>query len=661
MVKWLRMLAALCALAGVGLVHGQAPAPVPVESFFKPAKFRGALLSPSGRWLAAMTSEAKQRVGLLIVDTEGKEPSRFVGAGEKDDMVWFRWVNEDWLVFSLDDADDRRTYGLGSGLMAMSRDGKSSRMLIAREWEEGADPFRRRQGLEPNHRFAALGAPGTREVIITEQHYGVDRQYEHSTLKAVDVSTGQTRTLPGDLPRADSWWFDAQGRPRVASYRSAGNTTFYWADEKTGAWREIAKAPTFRLPFIPQYVAERNTLVVSTSDAKGHLELRQFDFDTGRPAADTLLTTPGFDGGAAPFRQRGSGEVLGVSLAVDADTSVWFTPAMRALQAKVDARFPRHVNQIVGCQPCDASARVVLVHSHADVDPGFVALFRPQEDKWQLVGSAQPDIDPARMARLAFHRTQARDGLDLPVWVTRLPALISAGKPAPAVVLVHGGPMVRGTDWDWNPQAQFLASRGYVVIEPEFRGGEGYGDMHTTAGFKQWGLAMQDDVTDALRFAVQRGWVDPARVCIMGASYGGYAALWGVAKDPDQYRCAVAHVAVTDPRNMFDFFWSDISDNAKTYSLAVTLGDRKADDAKLAAVSPVEQAARIKVPVLLSHGGADRRVPVQNGERMRDALQKLGKPVEWVLYADEGHGFRHLENKVDYHRRVEAFLARHLK
>ena len=670
MQAWIRVCAALAAwwtVAGPQALAqtptaapAPAAAPIPAEAFFSPAQFRGALLSPSGRWLAAMNSQPGQRVGLIVIDLEGSEGIRFISAGEKDDMAWFRWVSDDWLVFSVDDPNDRRARGLGSGLISMSRDGKSSRMLVARQWDTG-DPFRRRNSLEPNHWFASLGAPGTNEVVLLESHWDAKYQYSHTLLKVLDVPSGNVRTLSDGLPRASDWWFDGQGRPRVAKHTSLGITTTWWSDSKTGAWREIAKAPAFNQPFLPQYVQGSDGLMVSTWASDGGLELRAFDFAAGKPGATPVLTTPGFYGDVDEFARRGSGEVLGVTLSLDAAPPVRFAPDMASLQARVDTRFPGRANHILDCKPCNAQAQVVLIHSYADTDPGFVALFRPKDDKWQLVGKSLQDIDPARMARLELHRTKARDGLELPVWVTRPPALAAAGKPGPAVVLVHGGPHVRGTEWRWDREAQFLASRGYVVIEPEFRGSWGYGNAHHQAGFKQWGLAMQDDVTDALRFAVQRGWVDPSRVCIMGASYGGYAALWGVAKDPDQYKCAIAHAAVSDPRHMFDFHWNDISDQGKQYSLAVTLGDRKLDDAKLAAVSPLVHAARIKVPVLLAHGGADRRVPAQNGERMRDALRGLGKPVEWVYYPDEGHGFWYLANRVDYYRRVESFLGTHLK
>ena len=147
----------------------------------------------------------------------------------------------------------------------------------------------------------------------------------------------------------------------------------------------------------------------------------------------------------------------------------------------------------------------------------------------------------------------------------------------------------------------------------------------------------------------------------MGFSYGGYATLMGLVKDPDQYRCGIAGMAVSDPRNMFSMHWSDISDSARQYSLPTLMGDPKKDAAQFIATSPVEQVARIKAPLLLQHGFKDQRVPVENGERMREALQKNGKQVEWLLYPDEGHGFHRTENRIDFWRRAESFLSKHLK
>jgi dipeptidyl aminopeptidase/acylaminoacyl peptidase len=227
---------------------------------------------------------------------------------------------------------------------------------------------------------------------------------------------------------------------------------------------------------------------------------------------------------------------------------------------------------------------------------------------------------------------------------------------------VHGGPWVRGRSWNWNDDAQFLASRGYVVIEPEYRGSAGYGFAHFRAGWQQWGRAMQDDVADALQWAVKNEGVDAKRVCIAGASYGGYATLMGLARHPDMYRCGVAWVGVTDPRLLFRWsVTSDVRTESREHSYPELIGDPQRDAAMLDSVTPLLLADRIKQPVMLAYGRGDRRVPIEHGERMRDALVKAGNAPQWTVYDDEGHGWLKLETRVDFAQRLERFLAEHLR
>lgn len=229
-------------------------------------------------------------------------------------------------------------------------------------------------------------------------------------------------------------------------------------------------------------------------------------------------------------------------------------------------------------------------------------------------------------------------------------------------MLVHGGPWMRGRQWGWDPMAQFLASRGYQVLEPEFRGSTGYGQALYRAGWRQWGQAMQDDVADVMQWAVKQGHADPKRACIAGASHGGYATLMGLMRHPELYRCGVAWVAVTDPRLLFEWnFDSDQADVVREIDLPRLVGDPKADAAMLDSVSPVKRAAEIKAPLLLAMGGADARVLPVHGERLNEALIAAGRPPQYVVYEGEGHGWRQLKTHVDFARRLEAFLAQHLK
>jgi dipeptidyl aminopeptidase/acylaminoacyl peptidase len=636
-------------------VHAAEAAPVPVEAFFKRAKFRGAELAPGGRWLAVLTSAPKTRIGISIIDLEGKDAPRFIEASTAADVDWVSWVNDEWLVFTIEDADQRSNERRGRGLMAVKRDGSESRMLIQRQFEI-EDPFRKRKTLSPYHSYIGPGALGSNDVVIDEWKFDDFGNFTHAAFLNLNVATGGTRSLYQEGPKAQSVMLDGTGKARALWHTSEGVTTLYWSDTGDAPWRQIAKNPTYAAGFSPLYVESADSLVVA-GEINHDGVLRRFDLKLGKMAGDPILRTPGFSAWAQPVMVRGSHQVLGVRLITDAESAVWFVPEMQKLQDVVDAKLPGRVNRI-SCSPCD-KPKVVLVESYADQLPTQYLLHRPQENRWQLIGEDRPDIEASRMASLELVRTKARDGADLPVWITRPTG--AAKQPAPAVVMVHGGPYARGSVWGWHADAQFLASRGYVVIEPEFRGSTGYGYQHFKAGWKQWGLAMQDDVTDALKYAVAQGLVDPKRVCIVGGSYGGYASLMGLIKDPDQYRCGVAFAAVTDLRVIPKQYWSDISFEYRDYGFPLLVGDLTKDADRLTATSPVEHADRIKAPVLLVHGLKDRRVPIEHGERMRDALQKAGKKFEWVTYPDEGHGFAREENAIDYWKRVEAFLAQNLK
>ena len=199
-----------------------------------------------------------------------------------------------------------------------------------------------------------------------------------------------------------------------------------------------------------------------------------------------------------------------------------------------------------------------------------------------------------------------------------------------------------------------------VVIEPEFRGSMGFGSRLFRAGWKQWGLGMQDDLADAAQWAVKQGFADEKRMCIAGASYGGYATLMGLIKHPELFRCGVAWVGVSDIDLLYSNDWSDVSDVWKTHGMPKLVGDRVKDAAQLAATSPLRRAAELRQPLLMAYGSDDRRVPLEHGTKMRDALRPHHRHVEFVVYPGEGHGFMLESSNIDFWTRVDTFLARQL-
>lgn len=659
----------LCLTFGFwGLMAAQAaqdaPAPlIPPAAFYGPATIEHTELSPSGRWLALRTAVGGERAALMVFDLErwrmNDQAVRYMDA----DVGRFSWVNDERLVYTLTDRQrgggDQRW---GGGLFSVRFDGTQPRMLVQLN-----RPFlmsERRVGREPlayNHVLLHVPDGGGDEVIIGEVQRDASGDFKGLVAKRLNVVNGSSVSLSIGLPvDAWHWWFDARGEPRVILSRKAGRQTVHWRESGTNVWRQLAEFPAYEAPFEPRFVdSAGDFFVVTPSQRHEGSELRRFDIASGKPLDEAVVSAPGFDFKGSLVSETQGGRTLGVRVVTDAETTVWSDPRLAALQLEADRILPGKINRL-NCRRCDADDMTVIVDSWSDTDPGQIWVYFAKTQRWRKFGDERPQIDPKLMARTDFERIRARDGLELPVWITR-PAG-AAGKALPAVLLVHGGPWVRGRHWRWKADAQFLASRGYVVIEPEFRGSEGYGLKLLRAGYKQWGRAMQDDLLDAVEWAAGKGWVDPTKVCIAGSSYGGYATLMGLVRHPKAYRCGVAWAAVTDPRLLFE--WrndSDVSDEARQFDYPLLVGDPVADARMLADVAPVLNAQHIRAPLLLAFGGSDQRVPSVHGTRMRDALSAAGNPPEWVLYPDEGHGWYKLATRLDFAARVEDFLARHLK
>ncbi|MDM4765808.1 alpha/beta fold hydrolase [Pelomonas sp. SE-A7] len=647
---------------------------VPLETFFAPATLTEPSLSPSGDKLAVLFHKAGAKSALLVLDlTKGGKASRIAQFADGD-IVSLHWVNDRRLIFGVSNVESDwvpqpRLQGM-PGLYAVNADGSELLQLVRRNrYQLAGENEAGEKGIAPmisGVSVRLLKVPAARDGEVNED-----------VLLAVVSNNGQlspfwlntrTRTHSFDnfglTTPASRFFVDSQGQPRLAVVEDAGGV---------GRLMHRPSSDTTWGPLL-SVRAEESHAEITAIDGKGviyarryvgadrHATLAKLQFQGSRYQLATVVDVPGFDFVGSVIANTGSGDTEGVRVIHAREATIWKSQQMRAFQAAVDQQLPGLVNRI-DCRRCGAPDMVALVTSFSDHDPGRLRVHRAgaerPEDRWLDLGRLLPAVEPGRMASVSFHRIQARDGRDLPVWITRPD---QATGPLPAVVLVHGGPWVRGGHWLWKPLQQFLASRGYLVIEPEMRGSLGYGLAHHEAGFKQYGQAMQDDVADALLWAQQAGLADD-RACIAGSSYGGYSALMGTVRHPGLYRCVVARAAVADLSLYVEgSFWirDDISEVAREQDLAKMVGDPRTDAAMIAANSPVKLADRIKVPVLLAYGEADKRVPLAHGKRMRSALKDAGNPPEWVSYPDEVHDSWTLASQLDFARRMEAFLARHL-
>jgi len=647
----------LCTAVTFGFVASavaQIPAPLaPVEHFFENDAFGGAVLSPDGMFLAVRLSKPGRRDFLAVVELATKA-AKVVAEYRDADVADFQWVNDRRLVYNLrDSTDNYASYDFGPGLYAVDRDGERKKQLAARNHGQNApQPWN-------TLLMSQAGSQNSDWLHVERPMFDKNNKYFGTRLRRINTVTGEGEIASEPDVEVSSFMLDARGEPRLALSNTDLQRTIYYRDETTDKWRELASYEIYKnlgSEITPIGFGRDGTLYVIARAGDDLATLRTLDLANGTVSKEALVATAGYDFAGELVQNE---KMLGVRFTTDALTNLWFDSTMKALQDAIDKALPRTVNLI--SVPARPAAPWVLVEAYSDVQPSSYFLYDTKSGQLDPIGQAYPRIDPAGMGRQRAVQFKARDGLDMSGLLT-LPSG-GASKNLPMVVLVHGGPWTRGSSWGWNPQSQFLASRGYAVLEVEFRGSTGFGAKHFEAGLKQWGLAMQNDLADGTRWAIGQGIADPQRICIAGASYGGYAALMGLINDPSLYRCAINWMGVTDIKLMFTGTWlskSDLSEAYLQYGMPVLIGDTKKDAAQLHATSPIQQASRIHQPVLLAYGGEDKRVPIHHGKQFYSAVKKQNSQVEWVEYSEEGHGWRLPENRIDFWRRVERFLDKQI-
>lgn len=621
-------------------------APIPTENFFKKPEFSQLTLSPNGKYLAALRP-VDGRKKLVIIDVVNKT-SAVVAGSPTYDVQGVSWINNDRLRYSVGEEEAGKGEQTGGGLFVIDRDGQNARTIT---------PKARNIEHRPVSYFGPVPELDSTDIIVA----GNERNAKQTDLYRLNTSTGKKTLMTYDAPdRAGDWVLDHTGVPRVATSNIEGKTTVYYRAAAGAPWqvlgvytRDSADA------IVPQaFDADNQTMYVfaraAGQDKQG---VYKYNFETRRVDPAPVYLHPQVDIESNLIMGRKDGKLLGVRVDADKPSIHWFDAKYRALQASIDAALPDRVNNISGFSTSETG--LMLVSSHSDKDPGSYYLYDDNKKNLDFLLSQRPWIDPERMAEYRPVRYKARDGLEIPAYLSLPPGV--AQKNLPLVVYVHGGPFVHGESWGWHPDAQFLAARGYAVLQPEFRGTTGYGWQHFRKSWKQWGLSMQDDVTDGVNWLVAQGIVDKNRVCIAGASYGGYAVMMGLAKDPDLYRCGINWVGVTDIDLLYSSTWSDTSGGDwEKYGMPSLIGDPVKDVAQLRATSPLLQVKQINKPVMMAYGGKDRRVPLVHGEKMRDALRDNKVPVEWVVYPEEAHGWNKTVNNVDFWDRVDRFLSKNL-
>jgi dipeptidyl aminopeptidase/acylaminoacyl peptidase len=611
------------------LARGEAlPPRLSVTDATKPPQFVQAEISPDGRHIIGLANSSRGTV-VVLIDTQGLERKVIVSGGwERDGGYLFsRYPRQlSWITSSI--------FAVNYGAVASSHDLSGKRL-------------------------ADIGSHLLTKTAPADPQSTMVLSYDDPKLRTLaeyDARNGRGHKL--SYPMAGElmdWALDAKGRLRVLTlansevWNDRTRLSHWYRGPSTEEWVLLDERPVTDEGWKPIAAAvDSDELTVLSREGRSTWAIFRYDA-VRRERGEMLAGDAEVDISYAIGTENADARQRRLFKTGLRPTEQWMDPRMTALQAAVDAVLPGKINRLSGTDPKGK----LLVHSYSDTDPGVWFLLDASTMKMHLTLEAMPAIDPAQMRPMESIRYQAADGLEIPAFLTR-PA--SGPGPWPLVVVVHGGPLVRDA-WAWNANTQLLVSRGYAVFQPQFRGSAGFGKAFEQAGYGQWGLAMQDDITAGVQHLISSGIADRRRICIQGASYGGYAAVWGLIKTPDLYRCGISAAGVSDIAQLY----SDSSDSTKISREVARfrVGDEQRERARLDAVSPLRHADRIRAPLLLIHGDEDIRVPITHSKRLMKAMDKADRPYEWLLLKNDGHGVS-VGNAEMFQNRVLDFIDRHI-
>lgn len=636
-------------LAAVGAVSAQVPAPHEIGDFIREDKFRELAVSPKGTYLA-VTVPDEDKTALVVIKPGVSTPLMRMEPREKRSHVLdVTWVSDERLIYFIgvrDQLDQGIAY-ITEG-WAINADGTKAVQLSGRF------------GMSPRETSARTDAR-KREVFF---FYTVDTLPDdddniivavsrpgtpYTTVERMNVNSGSRLKLSQAPVKNADFWTDNAGQIRFASgfdtdrirklyYRASGDTDWVLLNDE-------AKSGKVMSPI--GFSADNATAYLRSEERTGPDAIVAYDTATGN--FKTLIRDD-FTDPSQIINPIGKRYPIGVIFSGGKLRYEYFDPdspdakAHRALQRA----FP---GQIVIPETEVTAKNEVLIYAHGDREPGGFYAMNMSTRSVSPVMFAADWLQPERLSPMREVLFEARDGRKIPGWLT-LPAG-GESKNLPLVVFPHGGPFEVMDAWGYDTVVQILASHGYAVLQVNFRGSAGYGRDHLTAGYKRWGLEMQDDLTDATRWAIAQGVADKDRICIYGASYGGYAALMGAIKEPGLYKCAVGQVGVYDLAKVK-------ADDAKDNDYLRTFFAETFNDGDLESLSPNKLASKVKIPIFLSAGREDEIAPVEHTEMMEAALKQAGAPVESLYFSDEGHGIYKRANKAKFYMQLLTFLNRHL-
>ncbi|MBI5021474.1 MAG: S9 family peptidase [Ignavibacteriales bacterium] len=615
----------MCILAFTASSLAQTPKKIPMRDFFKNPEKSGFTISPNGKYVAHV-EPYERRMNIFVQSISGGKAKRITSVTDRDLSGYF-WKGSDRLLFVKDFGGDENFH-----LFAVDREGKEMKDLT---------PFD----------SVRVDVVDDLKDHPTDVLIGMNkRNREIFDVYRLNTVTGELKMVAENPGNITGWVTDHDGNIRIATTTDGVNTSILYRDTEKDQFQNVMTT-NFKESFGPLFFTFDNKNIYAVSNlGRDKTAIVEYDI-ANKKEVKVLYERDDVDVNGMDYSRlrKVLTEIGYVTWKIE---HKFLDKETEDLYSKLEKKLPGYEVTVVSS---DKNEEVFTVSTSSDRTRGSFYLYEKKSDKLTKLADRSPWLEEKDMAEMKPIEYKSRDGLTIYGYLT-----LPKGKDAknlPVIVNPHGGPWARDM-WRFNSEVQFLANRGYAVLQMNFRGSTGYGKKFWEISFKEWGKTMQDDISDGVKWLISQGIADPKRVAIYGGSYGGYATLAGLAFTPELYACGVDYVGVS---NLFTFmktippYWKPYLD--MFYEM---VGDMQKDSVMLASSSPVFHVDKIKAPLLVAQGAKDPRVNINESNQIVDALKKKGIDVPYLVKENEGHGFRNEENRFDFYEAMEKFLAKHL-
>lgn len=603
---------------------------IPLEDFFKNPEKAAYSLSPDGSHMAFLAPYQNRRN--IFVQKVGEQKSHRITEVTDRDLSGFFWATNDQIIYVRDFGGDENFH-----LFSINKDGNNEKDLT---------PFE-------NVKVSIIDdLEDDKEHMLIGMNKRIPQAFDPYR---ININTGELEMIAENPGNITDWKTDHAGKLRIAMTTDGVNTTILYRKTEQDEFKPIITS-NFKETVYPMYFDFDNSETVYALSNKGRdkTAIVKLDIATGKEL-ETIFEHPDVDVAYMSYSRKRKVPTT-ISYVTWKREYKFVDKVVEDLYAALEKELGTDYEIVVSS--ANKEEDKFIIRTYSDRSLGAFYFYDKTAQKLDKITDVSSWLDREQLAEMKPIQYQSRDGLTIHGYLT-LPKGIEA-KNLPVVVNPHGGPWARDA-WTFNPEVQFLANRGYAVLQMNFRGSTGYGRQFWEASFGEWGLKMQDDVTDGVQWLIDQGIADAKRIAIYGGSYGGYCTLAGATFTPDLYACAIDYVGVS---NLFTFmetippYWEPY--RQMLYEMVGNPAIEE-DSLRLTATSPVFHVDKIKIPLLVAQGAQDPRVKQSESDQIVQALQKNGVDVEYILKENEGHGFHNEENKFEFYGKMETFLAKHLK